>query len=298
MFIPPLLPDELLLGYRGRLANIHHRIRTADIHQQLRENFVPPQDFEGRSLLVGCLATALNTSVNQLLRDHTLMPLIAAFPESDEESPNNEIDLEDSSSSIWLRLTRARLAMCPDCIEDDLKRLHFSYWRRSHQQPGLFRCHQHGGALMFIAHRSFLCESPDEVLGQCDEEDAEALVASTENEIVVRANALIGATLNSTRSATHAAVTEKLQALAIVHSGGLDLKSTIDKISTGVLRAVSEAWRQDLMPTTGLSDDASSRLVGRALQAEQPRLPAAAICFVTAVLVLSVDEGLRILGVG
>lgn len=295
MFVPPLLPDELLLGYRARLATIHHAERAQVLHQALQEHYEVPPGFVGRSSFVGCLATALNRPVNELLQNHTLMPLIAAFPDETEAENHVGRHLADTSSGSWLRLTRERLALCPDCIADDLEAYQFSFWRRSHQQPGLFHCGVHRVELRFIPPPQFLLARPDELLDSADFAEDGALKAADRNQAVARAIELIRATLDSRGTATRGAVTARLQGIAIARNGGLNLKEIATSISSGILQSIPPEWRRDLMPKTGLSEEASFRLVWRTLQPVTLPLSAATTCFVTAMVVDSIGEGLQLL---
>jgi hypothetical protein len=44
--------------------------------------------------------------------------------------------------------SRRRPVACPQCTDEDLRQFGFTWWRRSHQLPGIGRCHKHGCALV------------------------------------------------------------------------------------------------------------------------------------------------------
>ncbi len=54
--------------------------------------------------------------------------------------------------------------LCESCVEQDLREFGYSFWRRSHQLPGVYFCSDHGRALLCFEGREAFRSAPDEVL--------------------------------------------------------------------------------------------------------------------------------------
>ena len=116
MDIVPLLDDELLDGYRGRLAVLNNAESKAAIHQLFRVCFPVTAASDGQSTFVPSVALALGISLGDLLGKHTMWPLFAAFPDRSTEIDQEEFRYSPVNSSVWLKAARNSLWMCPQCI--------------------------------------------------------------------------------------------------------------------------------------------------------------------------------------
>lgn len=149
MHAPNLMPDEDARAYWGRVLRVNAvpptpcaeaKFTSAIRNRLASDDSVKPEMAEVFSS-VACV------SVPTLVHAHTLIPFSGAV------LPIVNGDWCDNShTSTELRRVATRpnvgnRALCPACIAEDLDFWGFSYWRRSHQLPGLVWCAKHGCAL-------------------------------------------------------------------------------------------------------------------------------------------------------
>lgn len=95
------------------------------------------------------------SSVDQLIDDHTLLPLFAPFLPLERVQRLRADMRGDGGVRLYgrsgLKASRVPspscLRYCRHCVEEDRRRFGETYWRRSHQVVGVELCPQHGGAL-------------------------------------------------------------------------------------------------------------------------------------------------------
>ena len=144
---PSLLPDEWVAGYWGRvlLLNGLGEMASVEAKSTFLQNFCAARGivFEGVDRALAVASAAAQVPLVQVLTAHTLMPLDGA--------------VSDVVHGNWLgnryEATRRRLltvrddqrpgSLCPECAEEDLNFWGVSYWRRSHQIPGMVWCQKH-----------------------------------------------------------------------------------------------------------------------------------------------------------
>lgn len=249
MQIVPILDDELLSGYRGRLANLNNCRQVLELQALMKARF-PVQQADGQSHFVANVGAALNRSVRDLVDGHTLWPLFATFPEADTSSKEDRTPYSNNHAHLWMRSARDRMALCPACIAADLEDpdLHFSYWRRAHQVPGLMHCQQHGDALQFVEPPAEIGLFPHELMDAAKPAAEPALHFSRNSPVAQRTVALLfkvltGAVMRHRPSVTNA-LNERAQQLA-----GVDASWGIPRaLSERISAEVDEHWLKDLRP--------------------------------------------------
>ncbi len=149
MHFPELHPDELLLGYIGRVARLNCVTRS-QVRSSVHQRFGDVQLTGARKTWSVPLASALGLSVPELLTGHTLEPLIRVNSPPiapDRESPLNH-GLLPAIRQAELSIQGRRLRLCSSCVREDLGFWGYSYWRRSHQLPGVRWCLKHRCGLL------------------------------------------------------------------------------------------------------------------------------------------------------
>jgi hypothetical protein len=83
----------------------------------------------------------------------TLLPFYSPFLQA-KVLTRVEAAMTSSEHAHWVAAVTpmrvgyaGKLQFCPKCWQDDVSRGRERYWKRSHQAPGAFTCHDHGGAL-------------------------------------------------------------------------------------------------------------------------------------------------------
>lgn len=283
MDIVPLLDDELLDGYRGRLAVLNNAESKAAIHQLFRVCFPVTAASDGQSTFVPSVALALGISLGDLLGKHTMWPLFAAFPDRSTEIDQEEFRYSPVNSSVWLKAARNSLWMCPQCIQSDLDQNYFSYWRRSHQLPGRFFCPEHVTPLRFCAAPSSLTASPDALLESSSAVD-KSLLDEVKNCSWANATvAILSGILAAKRTIDRDAVTRIFRSYSGLSSGKETDASVIRNLSSFITEGLSQAWLRDLMPNSKLlNGDRLQFLVAVLTTARTISLSAAATALIAA----------------
>ncbi len=187
MLIRPLpLPDELDLGYQGFVM----RLNGLDSPKSLDELARLWADCRGASCrevsrleLLGRIA---GLSTRDFVMRHTTLPLrrgiISYFP----DLPHGSEEGRDMLWSTGMRLARTGAYFCERCARDDVQIHGRSYWRRTHQIPGLLWCQKHLTPLSFNDDRTaFLC-APSSLIGKCQGVDAVWCEKVMANETIAR----------------------------------------------------------------------------------------------------------------
>ncbi len=142
-------PDEFSRGYRGRIRipNITFP-STKSFMAALREELHPPGTPQDDCPDAATLALAAGMSLMQFVRSHTLIPLFRMAPPKDEGvihgDPSRLDIIKYYGTLTWDRINPR---FCLDCIKEDLDFWRYTYWRRSHQFPGICWCSKHGTQL-------------------------------------------------------------------------------------------------------------------------------------------------------
>ena len=93
------------------------------------------------------LADCAGLPVFQYAVRHSLAGLLELDAYEGQET-GSRVPLREASDE--LKLHDSALA-CPNCREADIDRFGFSWFRREHQLPGIFRCVHHGGDLLEVS---------------------------------------------------------------------------------------------------------------------------------------------------
>ncbi len=164
LHIPMLMPDEFFMGYLGRLTLINalgntsntNKILSAWVKQSRPEANVIPTAYS--------LAKLLGIDVEKFTREHTLAPI--------KRTIKSEVDQRNADASArqnlnlqgMLILTSKKIkksaCFCASCIKEDLDYLGFTFWRRSHQLPGIDWCPKHNVALCEVIEDNAFATQP------------------------------------------------------------------------------------------------------------------------------------------
>lgn len=154
-----LFPDELDRGYYGRLMRLNgHAKANAFDNLTARWAGASQCPLEIVSMLAG-------VPTETFVRQHTTIPFF-------EGVGNNWQATRPNDSAAYLKFlsthsrseTRGEAYFCEECVALDLALSGQSYWRRSHQLPGIFWCPEHGSALRYVVGQAAFNRSPAELL--------------------------------------------------------------------------------------------------------------------------------------
>lgn len=158
MVVRPILPDEFAASHLGRAA----RSRGYGFEHNavsLRSILPEVSDARHREAIERAAACA-GIDAHSLLVDHTLLPVHYAF--SDDHVSHS--DRPESQKFEALAAHRSPyLKFCRECQKEDIVFRWISYWRRSHQLPGVNFCAKHACPLVVARSSPTYYTSPGEL---------------------------------------------------------------------------------------------------------------------------------------
>lgn len=199
--MPAPLPDEFVTGHAGRLFILNKIPRTRRSLSQLR---VLTGQAPGMNYLE-VMAKLSQITTEQYAYSHTLAPFYLAVHSkravSWKTAPPSRRQLMISAR----KGTATAVRLCPKCVEEDKNFWGYSYWRRSHQFPGVTWCSKHQCALRLAPASAPLLHLPEEVIAEG------ASSNSTDCEVAKRYGAICADFLQRDASVSTRAMTQLLQ---------------------------------------------------------------------------------------
>lgn len=156
---PPHEVSESILGYLWRvvLANGTKRVKGVADYLVDRRALQPPWIVPSNLRMLCERLDPVFSSVDEIVQGHTCLPALMPFVSS--KHVENLLDHVVNGKHIpgiaaivgfagnYVE-SRAVMALCTSCVEEDVTRFGFAYWRREHCIPGLGYCPHHGTPLV------------------------------------------------------------------------------------------------------------------------------------------------------
>lgn len=144
----PILPDEFVFGYFGRLLwSLGIEPGESDFSKAVQYRLGSRERPCTKEESIGLLAARAGSDLATITQRHTVAPAYLAFCATEGETYFDIGTRRFGRNVLGPRSAAARF--CPKCAEEDLAFWRCSYWRRSHQLPGLSHCHKHHLALSY-----------------------------------------------------------------------------------------------------------------------------------------------------
>lgn len=164
------LPDELAHGYRGRVL-MFNGLRHSQEHLTLLSEWVQRQVADSGELSpVEVLAWLAGQSSEHFVQAHTTMPFMRSVAMTQCELPHGSPLQRLIMVRRALCDTRGYACLCSQCVEEDVQFHGHSYWRRSHQMPGVYWCSKHGQPLHYVRNSNPYSRSPSDCLRESSEQ--------------------------------------------------------------------------------------------------------------------------------
>lgn len=163
LHIPELMPDEFMMGYLGRIGAANGFNNEAETRSAIAEWYRQATGSSTVATLIEQVAYASQIVTQHIARHHTLIPVFRAVATHLNQHPHGDSGDFGLLSANGPRLLRDDLQICPDCIKEDIDYLGFTYWRRSHQLPGIDWCLKHATPMCNVDKKSHF-EQPIMVL--------------------------------------------------------------------------------------------------------------------------------------
>ncbi len=203
--VPEPLPDELAAGHLGRVYTINGISKkdrvSCTIHKLVGD--------EGRAYSE-TLALLAGLPFSQYLFHHTLLPFYRAIQvgQAMKWGMFNEKHIARASGH---RTNPFGAIICPLCIDEDISFWGFSYWRRSHQLPGMCACQKHQTPLLRTALEAPIKLLPQDALVEAERLSPELYKSAIENPTIRRYSEICLEFLSRERSITTAQMVSCLQ---------------------------------------------------------------------------------------
>lgn len=172
------LPDELLVGFRARLALVYGVSASSALDRKLVAEYRRLTNDEVAPVVALTRLGAAAASCNEweLLMRHSNVAI-----NSSVDRPLTLVELASPLNSTRVSQIMSpatpQFRLCTRCVEEDLSKIGFSYWRRSHHIPGRYVCESHGVPLHLVHPQLPLTSLPQNWIGSGESAD-EFLVQS------------------------------------------------------------------------------------------------------------------------
>lgn len=265
LIVPKIQPDELLGGYRGRIAAFNHLCTPQEVSSALGKHFPEAARWRNQSLTFIHAAAAANGLTPELIMDrYSCYPIYARV----DKNVSRDLDSERVLSGLWsiaLQVPGLRVRACSACVEEDLTTRSFSYWRRSHQVPGRFLCPEHGRPLWRTDPSALLGSGPDDAARR-DRVFKDLVTARlAKNTFIAKAVSLLDMLLLVSKPLDRAAASMILRRRLSIGGTGPASEATVRSISKKLIEAFDPAWLRFAVPEVGKSGSGLSRIVAGAL---------------------------------
>lgn len=155
MIIPYPLPDELSRGHLGRIGRLNASISEA----------INPHHWD-----LNRIANLCGIDPEEYAYLHSFLPF-SQFLTRVVEKPNQERWDARSRRLKGFEIPRYCASLCAQCVVEDMQFRGYSYWRRSHQIPGMLWCQKHGDVLLCTSSSDAYDSTPVESLAKAKPPD-------------------------------------------------------------------------------------------------------------------------------
>jgi hypothetical protein len=210
-----LFPDELARAYVWRL-------RSDNVLSSNDEPAAYPYVVEeGRGIRTGTanvgrgnrkrtidrlmsLLRRLEMTPAELVCGHSLVPVTKCVTTFDLSVPNRP-DFGDDRYLGFALWSGGHARLCRDCVAEDLSHHGVSYWRRSHQLPGVTWCTKHYRPLSELRCQNAFSKSPSVALSEVVDVSTREVYTATKSEVVNRYVSILEGLLENARAPVHTA---------------------------------------------------------------------------------------------
>ena len=261
MILPKILPDELLAGYRGRIAAFNGLRTPKEVALALRDPDGSGLGANNQTLaFIDAAATLNGITAEELLQRHSCIALYGAIRKKQEHDHINERVLS-GFRSLALFNPGKRLRACPECIAGDRRERSIAYWRRSHQVPGRFACATHGCTLWTTIEPALTPAGPDDVAEYSHSFDAVTCQRLRSNEYVARALFFMDTMIQESLVFDRKTCSQALQLVLDSEYKSASKLGRMLALSIAIKDAFTIEWLRFTMPGQSLSSEYALNLV-------------------------------------
>lgn len=160
MIISRPLPDEFCQGHIGRIGRLNGFTSLDCTISGIQQISNKGSDGNNHLSRIESLSLQCGVSPATYARQHTL---ISYFAFTDCDAPNWQRTVNQQDA---LNVGTFPPRLCVRCVEEDLRRHSYSYWRHRHQLPGMYWCIEHDSLLSATSDESDFFNMPHQLLGR------------------------------------------------------------------------------------------------------------------------------------
>lgn len=228
---PHPYPDELDEGYIGYVTHLNGLRSRKELDSMLREWNGCPDKSSREVPLLELISQVANLSVVNFVRQHTTLPLRRGITSYQSDLPHGS----SCNREIWwttaMRNARTGAFFCGTCVREDLDFHGRSYWRRSHQIPGLLACKKHETALSFCREHSAFHQPPSHWIDNSELVDCDWAKETMSNKTISRYLAICDGLMDSHRPFA----VEHVRAVLFQKGTALGLQTSAGKVKAPLL---------------------------------------------------------------
>lgn len=295
LVIPRIQPNELLHGWRGRVATNNclkaaKKVDSVLLNWARKESLVTDEN----AGFVQCAAYALGVTQQELIRDHTLTPYFSALCNMKPNKPGEPGKRQQTSlQQAPLRIDVKMAMFCPECAREDIgsRGLPFSYWRRGHHLAGVVSCSTHAVPLLVAGDDSCFDRCPDHYLFEFNTESARPLDESVQ-VILLRyariSEEILESASNIDSAAASCLIRERAKAIGLRSIKGGNRKT----LSTHLMDLLPLEWLEQTFPRIRWKRDKYISTIDGICMPLVTRYTTAMLCLLAAVLYDDADRAL------
>lgn len=249
--IPSIIPDEFYLGYLGRFSKINCYTNSIELKRKLNiwmshempEIISPPFTFT--------FANYINIELKTFLKQHTLLPILRATKTGvkNEKLLNEAMNTSDFGElkKLSYGLAKKNAFFCKCCIKEDEDYLSFSFWRRSHQLPGIDWCSKHNKPLQEVFVEDAFSKQPYTFLKSGNYINVKDTL-SKNNPTILRFAQLLDDALTLDHSIDTKVVRDALQTKAKQFGIKFSETQSSKQLSDEMIEVLPSAWLEKYFP--------------------------------------------------
>jgi hypothetical protein len=293
IIVPVPLPNEILQGWRGRVAALNCIESVHDVEPMLRALAVKRAYVLGDDPdFIQCASAALDVDRKELILGHTLTPF---FDSLDKLKPNKPgrpgQHLRTYQKRAPLRIDGDQALFCPQCAAEDVAFWGFSYWRRGHQLPGVLCCSTHAMPLVVAGNRKCFDRCPDyfvsEQAQQCVQPEDD-----TAKAILLRYARIAEEILDSALTIDSAMASFLLGTQAKAASLRISRPGVRKTLSTHLMDLLPRTWLESTFPRVTWQRDKYISTIDGVCIPNATRYTASTLCLLTAVFYDDTDQAI------
>lgn len=165
--------DEILAGHVGRMVIANNLKSSVELHAKL----IGLAWADKGASISEVLSKLLGVPFSSYLEKHTLLPFTrVVFKDEVEEDLAN---IARRGCRVSEKFIKGIGYLCSNCVEEDLSKHGCSYWKRSHQLPGVDFCMLHSVSLTVIKNKDVFLFSPNHWSSKCVADDIKFNVSNS-----------------------------------------------------------------------------------------------------------------------